>query len=54
MSQTEINFLDSTVFKADNKLRTKVHVKPTNRQCYLTVNHNILIPLRKVVPRVRH
>ena len=35
MSQTEINFLDTTVFKADNKLRTKVHVKPTNRQSYL-------------------
>ena len=35
MSQTEISFLDITVFKADNKLRTKVHVKPTNRQSYL-------------------
>ena len=35
MSQTEINFLDTTVFKANNKLRTKVHVKPTNRQSYL-------------------
>ena len=35
MSKTEINFLDTTVFKRDNKLRTKVYVKPTNRQSYL-------------------
>ena len=35
MSQTEINFLDTTVFKVDNKLRTKVYVKPTDRQTYL-------------------
>ena len=26
MSQTETNFLDTTVFKVDNKLRTRVHV----------------------------
>ena len=53
MSQTEINFLDTTVFKADNKLRTKVHVKPTDKVIY-TVNQNILIPLRKVLPIARH
>ena len=35
MSKTEINFRDTTVFKVDNKLRTKVYVKPTNRQSYL-------------------
>ena len=35
MSKTEINFLDTTVFKIDNKLRTKVYVKPTDRQSYL-------------------
>ena len=35
VSQTEINFLDTTVIKVDNKLRTKVHAKPTNRQSYL-------------------
>ena len=35
MSQTEINFLDTTVFRIDNKLRTKVYVKPTDRQSYL-------------------
>ena len=53
MSQTEINFLDTTVFKANNKLRTKVHVKPTDKVIY-TVNQNILIPLRKVLPIARH
>ena len=31
----KINFLDTTVFKVDNKLRTKRHVKPTDRQSYL-------------------
>ena len=35
MSKTEINFLDTIVFKVDNKLRTKVYVKPTNRKSYL-------------------
>ena len=34
-SKTEINFLDTTVFKVDKKLRTKLYVKPTNRQSYL-------------------
>ena len=46
MSQTETNFLDTTVFKVDNKLQTKVYVKPTDKVIY-TVNQNILIPLRK-------
>ena len=32
MSKTEINFLDTTVFKVDNKLLTKVYVKPTDRK----------------------
>ena len=35
MSETEINFLDTTMFKVDNKLQTKVYVKPTDRQSYL-------------------
>ena len=35
MSKIEINFLDTTVFKVDNKLRTKLYVKPTDRQSYL-------------------
>ena len=36
MSETEINFLDTTVFKVDKKLRTKVYVKPSDRQSYFT------------------
>ena len=35
MSQPEINFLNTTVFKVDKKLQTKVYVKPTDRQSYL-------------------
>ena len=35
MSTTEINFLDTTVFKVDSKLRTILYVKPTDRQSYL-------------------
>ena len=35
MSQAEISFLGTTVCKVDNKLRTKVYVKPTDRQIYL-------------------
>ena len=35
VSQTEINFFDTTVIKVDNKLRIKVYAKPTNRQSYL-------------------
>ena len=49
MSKTELNFLDTTVFKVDNKLQTKVYVKPTDR-----ANQNILIPLRKVLPIARY
>ena len=35
MSKTEINFLYTTVFKIDNKLQTKLYVKPTERKNYL-------------------
>ena len=35
MSKTEINCLATTGFKIDNKLRTKVYVKPTDRLSYL-------------------
>ena len=45
MSQTEINFLDTKVFKVDKKLRTKVYVR-SDKVIY-TVNQNILIPLKK-------
>ena len=53
MSKTQINFLYNTVFKVENKLWTKVYVKPTNKGIY-TSNQNILIPLRKVLPTARH
>ena len=34
LSKIKINFLDTTLFKVDNKLRSKVYVKPTDRQSY--------------------
>ena len=54
MSQTETNFLDTTVFKVDNKLRTKGYVKPTDRKSYLHSKSEHLIPLRKVLTIARH
>ena len=54
MSQTETNFLDTTVFKVDNKLRTRVYVNQPTDKVIHTVNQNILIPLRKVLPIARH
>ena len=38
MSKTKINSLNAIVFKVDNKLRTKVYVKPTDRQSQLHPN----------------
>ena len=35
ISSTEINFLDRTVFKVDNQLRTKLYTKPTAKRSYL-------------------
>ena len=35
VSNTGINFLDTTVFQVDSKLRTKVYAKPSDRQKYL-------------------
>ena len=52
MSKAEINFLDTTVSKVDNKLRVKsMSNQPTD---IYTTNQNILIPLRKVLPITRH
>ena len=35
MSKTETSFLDTKVFKINNKHRTKVYIKPSDRQSYL-------------------
>ena len=48
ISKTEINFLDTTVFKVDNKLQTKFYVRATDLQSYLHSKSEHLIPLRKV------
>ena len=54
MSKTEINFLDTTVFKVDNKLRTNVYVKPTERQSYLHNKSEHPNSTKKVLPIARH
>ena len=54
ISKTEINFLDNTVFKVDNKLRTKVYVKPTDRQSYLHIKSEHPNSTKKVLPIARH
>ena len=53
ISQTEINFLDITVFKVDNKLRTKVYNKPTDRKSFLHNKSEHPKPLRKILPIAR-
>ena len=35
ISKLEINFLDKTVFKVGNQLRTKLYIKQTDKQSYL-------------------
>ena len=53
MSQPEINFLDTTVFKVDSNCELKcMSNQPTDEVIYI-VNQNVLIPLRKVLPIAR-
>ena len=47
MSKTEINFLDTSLFKVDNKLQTKVCVKPIDRKSYLHSKSKHPILLKK-------
>ena len=54
MSKTEINFLETIVFKLDNKLATIVYVKPTNRQSYLQSKSEHPNLTKKVLPIARH
>ena len=42
-----MNFLDTTVFEEDNKLRTKVSNQPTDKVIY-TANQNVLMPLKSI------
>ena len=49
MSKTKINFLGTTVFKVDNKLRTKVYVEPNDRQSYLHSKSEHLSPTKKSI-----
>ena len=42
-----MNFLNTTVFEEDNKLRTKVSNQPTDKVIY-TANQNVLMPLKSI------
>lgn len=49
--ETEVNFLDTTVYKDTNdKLRTKLYKKPTDRQNYLHLKSEHSPSLKKSIP----
>ena len=52
--KTEINFCDTTLFKVDNKLRTKVYVKSTDRQSCLHSKSEHPNSTKKAFPLARH
>ena len=54
MSKTEINFLDTTVFKVNNKGELNCMLNQPIDKVIYTANQNILIPLRKVLSIARH
>ena len=54
MSKIEINFLDTIVFKVDNKLRIKLYAKPTDRQSYLRSKSEHPNSTKKVLPIAWH
>ena len=39
-SYSNIVFLDLEIFKEGGKLKTNIHIKPTNKQLYLDYNSN--------------
>ena len=39
-SCSKIVFLDLEIFKEDGRLKTSIHIKPTNKQLYLDFNSN--------------
>ena len=41
ISKTEVSYLNTTMLKADNKLRTKVYVEPLTDKVIYTTNQNI-------------
>ena len=49
-SPTEINFLDSTIYKRDNQLLTKAYKKPTDRSMYLHSNSYHPSNLKRNIP----
>ena len=49
-SKTEINFLDTTVYRKGSKIYTKTYKKPTDRASYLHYNSYHPYPLKKNIP----
>ena len=49
-SYSKIVFLDLEIFKEDGKLRTSIHIKPTNKQLYLDFNSNHPMHCKKSIP----
>ena len=54
MPKREIDFLDTTVFKVDNKLRTTLYVKPADRKSYLHSKSEHPNFTKKILPIARH
>ena len=51
ISDKEVNFLVTTVYiTSENKLNTKIHIKPTDRQSYLHKNSEHPRILKKSIP----
>ena len=49
-SITRIVFLDLEIFTEDGKLKTDLHIKPTNKQLYLDFKSNHPDPCKKSIP----
>ena len=49
-SQSQINFLDTTIYKRENQLLSKVYKKPTDRSMYLHSNSYHPSNLKRNIP----
>ena len=49
-SCSKIVFLDLEIFKEDGRLKTSIHIKPTNKQLYLDFNSNHPMHCKQSIP----
>ena len=49
-SYSKIVFLDLEIFKDDGRLKTSIHIKPTNKQLYLDFNSNHPMHCKQSIP----